>query len=84
MALSGKAGILDDMQYKAQETQLAPQETLLLFTDGLTEALRSAWETGQDLVIAKESGTFITWKSHFPALKLPKSGLAWQCDSYSF
>ena len=33
------AGILDDMQYKAQETQLAPQETLLLFTDGLTEAL---------------------------------------------
>jgi serine phosphatase RsbU (regulator of sigma subunit) len=42
VALSGKAGILDDMQYKAQETQLAPQETLLLFTDGLTEALRSA------------------------------------------
>ena len=32
------AGILDDLQYKAQETQLEPHETLMLFTDGLTEA----------------------------------------------
>ena len=38
------AGILDDLQYKAQEIQLAPQETLLLFTDGLTEARNTGKE----------------------------------------
>ena len=37
-------GILDDLQYESLTTQLAPQTTLLLFTDGLTEALNSSKE----------------------------------------
>ena len=34
-------GILDDKQFEVQSTTLAPQTTLLLFTDGLTEALNT-------------------------------------------
>ena len=35
-------GALDETVYKKQTTMLAPQTTLLLFTDGLTEAFNDA------------------------------------------
>ena len=34
-------GVFDDFTYAGQETQIAPDSTLFLYTDGLTEAMRS-------------------------------------------
>ncbi len=37
-------GVVDDMEYVAQEETLAPNETLFLYTDGVTEAKNSKHE----------------------------------------
>jgi sigma-B regulation protein RsbU (phosphoserine phosphatase) len=38
-------GIMDDMEYDEAETMLAPGDTLILYTDGITEAM----DRGSDL-----------------------------------
>ena len=47
-------GVFDDFTYAGQETQIAPDSTLFLYTDGLTEAMRST--SGRLLLDGRKNG----------------------------
>lgn len=36
------AGVMDGLEYSSLETMLGPGETMLLYTDGVTEAMNAA------------------------------------------
>jgi sigma-B regulation protein RsbU (phosphoserine phosphatase) len=58
MGTGGMAlGVMDDMRYQTQQTRLAPGETLVCFSDGVTEATNAAGALfGEERLIALFAG----------------------------
>jgi serine phosphatase RsbU (regulator of sigma subunit) len=52
-------GVMEDTEYRTQETQIAPGDMVLLYTDGLTEAMNAEHELfGQQRIVetARDNG----------------------------